>query len=118
MSDETTNIHELIGEQISGVCFVRDYLEIHFDGPIIRILSNPTIKAGERTLQIPSPGSRDAICGIIGATVKDLKLQENMLLELILDNDCRVLVPLDSINVPGGEAMHYVPGPNLPIVIW
>ena len=31
-------VEDLVGEEINGVCFVMDYLELHFNGPILRAL--------------------------------------------------------------------------------
>jgi hypothetical protein len=39
MSENIQQIEDLVGEEISGICFVRDYVELHFDGPVLRILT-------------------------------------------------------------------------------
>ncbi|MBA3338632.1 MAG: hypothetical protein H0T54_02590 [Geodermatophilaceae bacterium] len=31
----------LVGREVSAVCFVRDYVELHLDGPILRAIRNP-----------------------------------------------------------------------------
>ena len=32
------SVEELVGDPINAVCFVMDYLELHFNGPILRAL--------------------------------------------------------------------------------
>jgi len=42
MSKDIRDLSDLVGEEMSAVCFGRDYVEFHFDGPILRSLSNPS----------------------------------------------------------------------------
>ena len=41
----------LLGREVSGVSFVRDYVEVLFDGPVLRAISNPRGRFGDRTWQ-------------------------------------------------------------------
>ncbi|HEY3144352.1 MAG TPA: hypothetical protein VGJ86_24700 [Acidimicrobiales bacterium] len=65
------DLSDLSGEELSGVCFVRDYVELHFDGPILRCFSGPVVEtpAGAR-VTFPEPGSRDVLCRLIGDQVQ------------------------------------------------
>jgi hypothetical protein len=47
----------LVGLEMRAVCVVRDYVELHFNGPIVRALSNPRGRLGECSWQFPE---RDA----------------------------------------------------------
>jgi len=51
------NIEDLVGEQISGAGFIRDYVEFYFDGPIVRSLSDPVINLPDGEHRFPEPGS-------------------------------------------------------------
>ena len=44
----------LIGEQLSAVSFVQDYVEFHFDGPVLRALTNPIGTTPEAVVQFPA----------------------------------------------------------------
>lgn len=113
-----TSVQELVGEEVSAVAFVRDYVEFHFDGPILRSLSNPSIAADGIVLRFPEPGSRDALCRVIGSMVDSVDLDEDRVLVLTTRNDCRITIPLDLESRSGPEAMHFVPELNGPIQVW
>ena len=104
-------VEDLIGQEISAVCFVHDYVEFHFGGPlpILRSISNPRIVVGGTEYLFPQPSSRDALCGAIGSTVRTVTLKENSFLELTTSGSCKITIPLDAENLREGEAMHLVP---------
>jgi hypothetical protein len=61
-----THIEGLIGEELSAIYFARDYVELSFDGPVVRSLTTPTVHVDGYRHQFPDAGSRDALCEIIG----------------------------------------------------
>ena len=93
---------DLIGREISAVAFVRDCVEFHFDGPILRSRAAPQVVIGEATYRFPKPGSRDALCLVIGATVQSLSLDESRHLEFTTSNGCRVRLPIGA-----GGVLHF-----------
>jgi hypothetical protein len=62
-------LEDLVGEELGGVCFVRDYVELHFDGPILRALSSPTVACGSESAVFPDAPSRELLCRLIGTEV-------------------------------------------------
>jgi hypothetical protein len=111
-------IDDLKGKEISTVAFVRDYVEFHFDGPILRSIADPRITIHDRVFQFPDRGSRDALCGVIGSTVTSIELQEGRSCELAVSNDARITIPLDIEHQHGYESMHFcIPGVQ-PMYIW
>jgi len=118
MRKSITEVHDLVGEEISAVAFVRDYVEFHFDGPILRSESNPRVIVQGVEYHFPEPGSRDALCRVIDSTVRAIDLEDDRQLELTTSNDCRVIIPLDAASLRGGEAMHFVPKPGGPMQVW
>jgi hypothetical protein len=95
-------LKDLIGREISAVAFVRDYVEFHFDGPILRSRADPQVAVGEAVYCFPKPGSRDALCLVIGATVQSLNLDDSRHLEFTTSNGCRVRLPLGA-----GGVLHF-----------
>ena len=93
---------DLIGREISAVAFVRDYVEFHFDGPILRSRGDPQVAVGEAVYCFPKPGSRDALCLVIGAIVQSLNLDDSRHLEFTTSNSCRVRLPLGA-----GGVLHF-----------
>jgi hypothetical protein len=95
-------LKDLIGREISAVAFARDGVEFHFDGPILRSRTDPQVAVGEAVYSFPKPGSRDALCLVIGATVRSLNLDDVRHLEFTTSNGCRVRLPLGA-----GGVLHF-----------
>ena len=108
----------LVGESVNGICFVMDYVEIHFNGPILRCLSNPIILFHSKAIQFPASGSRDAICSLIGDVVTSVTVEEEVSIDINLKSGKLLKVPLDASSRKSDEAAHFVPGPDQPIQIW
>jgi hypothetical protein len=111
---------DLAGEELSAVSFVRDYVEFHFDGPVVRALSPPVVHDGDERPKFPAPGSRDALCELIGRRVARVEVDADRAIRLRFEGDAEVVIPIgrgDPERV-GPESAHYVPGPNRPIHVW
>ncbi len=64
-----TELLSIEGEQLSAVTFVQDYLQMHFDGPRLTLVTWPTVVAGDATCAYGEVGYRDALCSFIGRVV-------------------------------------------------
>jgi hypothetical protein len=102
-----TDLHQVAGSELSAVCFVRDYIELHFDGPTLRILASPILIDGENRWEFPQDGSRDALCGLIGSVVVSAAEQPDSLV-LEFDGGAVLKVPKASRGA-GPEIAHFVP---------
>jgi len=99
----------LVGEQLNTVAFVMDYVEFKFNGPVLRALTHPIIEVGGVRLRFPEPGSRDALCSLIGSEVASVEIADDDRIELRLASDRTLTIPLDRESRMGLEAAHYVP---------
>ena len=108
----------LIGETISAVCFVQDYVELHFNGPILRCLTPPLIFAGNTKKRFGDPGSRDLLCSLIGSEVKEVAVEDDIAITLILDAGNIISVPLDEASRESYEAAHFLREINGPLLVW
>ncbi len=106
----------IIGEEMSAVCFVRDYVEFHFDGPILRALSLPTAKVGGKSFLPDMSGWRDALCSLVGRRVLAASVDGEMFL-LSLEGEVVAEVSLTPTGY-AGEALHFVPTGQGPIQVW
>lgn len=93
---------ELVGRKVSAVSFVHDGVEFHFDGPVVRSRGDPQIGIGGAIYCFPKPGSRDALCLLVGATVQSVNLDEPRHLEVATSNGCRLRLPLRA-----GGVLHF-----------
>lgn len=103
-------LEDLVGLEVSAVCFIRDYVELHFDGPILRSLSDPLMDIGGTRVQYPRPDSRDTLCRLIGSTVQSAAEDEHNIMLVFADRSM-ISIPKSS-GVAGPEVAHLVPYVN------
>jgi hypothetical protein len=60
----------LVGHDLSSVTFVRDYVQLAFDGPRLNACTAPTVTCGAESLSLGHPGYRDCLWKQIGCQVK------------------------------------------------
>lgn len=97
----------LIGREISAVCFVCDYVELHFDGPVLRALANPYGMYGCQEWRFPEGQSPIVMRYYIGKTVEDCELVPDRYLA-IDSGEHRFAIPLDDDTCSGPESAHLV----------
>jgi len=107
MSMQSTQIIEIIGEQLSAVSFVIDYVEFHFDGPVLRVFTNPTISTTEGQFRFPDAGSRDALCTAIQDIVRDVEIHEHDQVILNFVSGRKITVPIQQDGYTMGEAFTF-----------
>lgn len=111
-------LFELESEPVSAVSFVQDYVELHFDGKVLRALYGPRVATPDGSLEFPAPGSRDALCRLIGRVVTDLDVEEGKQIVLKFEGGFELSIPLTHESKRGPEAAHYVSAPNAPVEVW
>jgi hypothetical protein len=111
---------DLIDEELSAVCFVRDYVELHFDGPILRALAplRFTSHSGRDMIAQGAAGWRDDLCSLIDLEVEDVIMDENKAITLRFIGGDQITIPLDPESRVGLEAAHFVPYPRAPLIVW
>jgi hypothetical protein len=111
-SRNVNSVHDLVGETVDTVCFVADYVELDFAGPIVRFLLYPvTIGCGSSQVNFPEAGSRDALCLLIGRAVTGVDLSESALV-LSFDESTVVTARIDEADARGPESVQFVPWEN------
>ena len=98
----------LLGREVSAISFVRDYVEVLFDGPILRAISNPRGRFEDCTWQFPEDSALLVMRSYIGLEVTGVGLREDECFELRLEGGHRFVVPLDPESRVGPEALHLV----------
>jgi hypothetical protein len=63
---------EVVGEYLSSVTFVMDYLQMGFSGANFNFYNWPAVALADGTLGIGESGYRGALCGLIGKTVQSI----------------------------------------------
>ena len=114
------DLQSLVGEVLSAVSFVMDYVEFHFGGPcpLVRALTDPVLETPEASVTFGDPGSRDAFCSLIGQVVTDLSEKEDEAIVVSFASSQVLRIPLDKNSRVGPEAAHFVPELDAPIKVW
>ena len=100
-------LDDLVGRELSGVSFIRSYVELHFDGPVVRSLAPPLVRKGEHAVKFGDPGSRDALCSLIGLVVSRID-DLPATLRIGFGEGTDFEIPKASPGV-GAEVAHFVP---------
>ncbi len=59
----------LENREVSAVTFIREYLQLHFDGPFLNVYIWPRVQMPDQIFDQSMPGYRDALCGRIGKII-------------------------------------------------
>jgi hypothetical protein len=102
------NAEDLRGLELAGVAFVRDYVELLFDGPIVRCYAPPEVVTDAQAVRFPEEGSRDALCNLIGAEVTAVDVGDHGL-SIEFDGKRNVRVDFSLEWAAGREAAEFVP---------
>ncbi len=106
MTDLTPGLQCLVGEPLNAVSFVMDYVELHFNGSYLRCLTPPTVMRGGAAVTFPHAGSRDALCGLIGHGVSDIRAVDGG--ELLVVFSCGAVVTASlSHDGSSAEVLHF-----------
>jgi hypothetical protein len=66
--DRDDSLDVLVGEQLSAVTFVQDYLQLEFDGHRLTMNLWPSVRTDDGALAFGDPNYRNALCSSIGCT--------------------------------------------------
>ncbi|GGP12770.1 hypothetical protein LDL08_18540 [Nonomuraea glycinis] len=97
----------LVGREVSAVCFVRDYVELHFDGAILRALANPFGLYGCWSWRFPHGNAPVVMRHYIGRVIDDYELVPTRFLA-VDSGEHRFAIPLGEDSRVGPEAAHLV----------
>ena len=118
MNQVERTVESLAGEELSAVSFVRDYVEFHFDDPVLRALTNPRVEIDGETISFPEPGSRDRLCALIGRMVRQVDARERVHIRLAFQGGATLTLPLDEASHVGPEAAHFQGHLTAPVQVW
>jgi hypothetical protein len=116
------DVVELVGieaRQLSAVTFVRDYIQLSFDGPVITTVTFPVVSIGEHRFAREAPGYRDQLCRVIGKTVIRAYVKPDDHLQIDFSDEFSITVSLRPEDHRGrsAEAVLYLDGPAV-LAVW
>jgi len=111
-------LDELLNCEISGVNFVRDYFELHFDGPVLRILGEFAIRKGDSRFVEGTDFWRDALCSMIGSAPNAVSFDAMNACAIRFPGDIVLEIDLLPSARSGPETMHFMPDNGGAMRIW
>jgi hypothetical protein len=62
-------LREMVGLELAGITFIRDYVQFLFGGPILNVYTWPQVKIQERIISLADTGYRDGLCALINKKI-------------------------------------------------
>jgi len=103
----TICLDRIIGEQLSSVEFVQDYVQLRFDGPTITAFVWPTINLSGNIIRFGDAGYRDALCARIARKVTAARIIEVVCLTVQFDDYAELKISLKPEDSVGPEAGYF-----------
>jgi hypothetical protein len=110
---EEQSLQILIGEQLSAVTFVQDYLQLHFDGPCLTVFSHAVVVRGNKMFHWGKPGFRDALCNNIAKKVTEVRMAYGESISIRFVDGSTINIPLQDDSCLDGEAVNFDAGGNV-----
>jgi hypothetical protein len=107
---EEKSLQMLIGEQLSAITFVQDYLQLHFDGPRLTVFSHVIVSLGDQVFHGGKPGFRDALCNNIAKKVIEARIVNEDSISIRFADGSTIKISLKDKDYSGGEAVNFDTG--------
>ncbi len=101
------DISAIVGEELTAVEFVQDYLQLRFDGPLLTLYAWPHVLLSEFSIAFGEPEYRNSLCEQIGEKVEEASLDEGDALTVKLENGTVFALSLREEDLDGPEAGSY-----------
>lgn len=100
---------QLVGEDLSGIVFVRDYLQLQFNPPPqLNVYSRRVVvTSGVRSAAFGEEPFANLALSLIGAFVREVRVSEQECFRIIFTNDAEILVSLRPEHCQGPEALDF-----------
>jgi len=107
-------LSRIVGERLTAVMFVMDYLKLQFEESVLTILTPTLVRTGDNSYELGDNTWRDSLCDRITHSVSDLSLAEDRL-KISFDDGSNFLIALRDEARAGNEALLFeyreAPGP-------
>lgn len=98
---------ELVGENLSGVTFVRDYLRLEFNPPpVISAHSRVAVAVGGRSAVLGEEPFANLLLGLIGNVVRAVRFDEGRAFRLEFESGGEIVISWRDEDYKGPEAME------------
>jgi hypothetical protein len=105
---------QLVGEDLSGIVFVRDYLQLQFNPlPQLNVYSSRVVASLDgRSAAFGEEAFANLAIGLIGKFVKEVKVDEEAF-RILFENAAEIVISLRPEHYVGPEAVEFQGRDNL-----
>ncbi len=108
-SEGETLSQQIIGEQLSGVTFVMDYVQLQFNPPpSINVYTVSTVSSSSGKWTTGDDQFRNKLCGQIGKLVKSVDIQDQEAFRITFNDDSVISISLQPSDYAGPEAVEFI----------
>jgi hypothetical protein len=112
------DVESLVGQELSSVTFVQDYLQLEFNGPSLTLFVWPEIFREEGSYGFGEPGYRDWLCAEIGEEVSEATIVIGEAFELQFEDGIILRASLREEDLDVTDAGHFLAGQGQPLVVF
>jgi hypothetical protein len=111
-------LRQIVGEQLSGVTFVMDYVQLQFNPPPILSAFTPvSVRIGATSWRSGDDQFRNRLCEQITKIVKSVKVLEGDAFEIEFEDASAISISLKDADYVGPEALYFSGRQNEMVVI-
>ena len=108
---------QMVGEQLSAVTFVMDYLQLQFNAPTINAYTPVTVCLDENSWVTGDDQFRNKLCGQITKIVKSVTIRSEDTFLITFEDGSLISISLRPSDYVGPEALGFRGRENLWVVI-
>jgi hypothetical protein len=103
----TEDFQELVGEDLSGVTFVRHYLQLQFNPPpLLNAYTPVTVLCGDQRATIGEDTFPNLLLGQLDKFVRGVQMRPEIALEIAFDDGSLISISLRPEHYVGAEAVN------------
>lgn len=99
-------LNVLIGEQLSSVTFVQNYLQLDFDGRRLTINEWPSVNTQNGEVRFGEPSYRDDLCSLIAKLVARSESNDSAVI-LLFEDGSSIRVDMDNSRFGQGDRVIF-----------
>jgi hypothetical protein len=100
---------QLVGEQLSGVTFVMDYLQLQFNPPpIVNAYTSVTVSSTGKTTSSGDDQFRNKLCEQITKIVKSVEFKDEEAFKITFEDSSVISISLKPSDYVGPEAFEFI----------
>jgi len=94
MSESTDPLISLVGRELAAVTFVRDYIQISFDGPYLTAVVDPVLHVDNKTYHRGEHDYNNVLIAFINRSVTRVTVEDGREIVLVFEDNSNIILSL------------------------